>query len=443
MKIRINGLNWFTDKDWKEEEHPRSANGEFGSGGASKKTHHWTMEGDKKPTDSQIERLKKLRVPPAWTGIRLSTDEKADLQVVGKDAKGRTQYLYSAEHSERAAAEKFARLKEFNKVANKISDSAKKDMLDKNQPDKVRDAAAITYLISQTGFRIGSETNTQAEVQAFGASTLKGSHVQVKGDVIDFEFIGKKGVSIKKQLVDKSMAKYITDRKKQVGDEGKLFTASDASTRDYFKANGGTNFKVKDFRTWVGTQLALKEMVKPPPVKTEKDLISKKKDVAKVVSSHLGNTPTVAIQSYIDPAVWRYKQPISEKTMDAKENDLLGDFLECTHYDKTGDWKNFDDEPTKDNNMSNLDELYSKLCGKPTGDGDFPGHPFRGNQFAKGKSGGAEKHTRHANRVGTAAAHKRAHEAHTRAAAHTSGVTKAHHLHMAKEHAKIHKRLSK
>ena len=299
--------------EFKEAQHPRASNGEFGSGGEStaetakpEKKTAWTMEGGGRPSDDQTARLSTLRVPPAWTDIKLSADPTASLQVVGKDAKGRSQYLYSTAHSAKAAAEKFARLKAFNAAAKGIVSKSNADMLDTEKPQRIRDAAAVTQLIAKTGFRIGSDTDTGAEVKAHGASTLRGDHVEVSGDELTFDFIGKKGVNIKKTLTDPALAKYIGERKAEVG-SGQLFTSTDANVRDYFHGSGGADFKVKDFRTWNATNLALQEMSKPPEPKTEAEFKKKQLAVAKVVAANLGNTPKVALDSYIDPAVWEYR----------------------------------------------------------------------------------------------------------------------------------------
>jgi DNA topoisomerase IB len=68
---------------------------------------------------------------------------------------------------------------------------------------------------------------------------------------------------------------------------------------------GGSGFKIKDMRTWQGTVTAIRE------VKTIKDCCTtasafKKAQlqVAKKVSAQLHNTPSIALASYIDPAVF-------------------------------------------------------------------------------------------------------------------------------------------
>jgi hypothetical protein len=155
------------------EDQPRDDHGRFGegSGGISNSKGVWMQGGKPLPAASQA-RLKALGVPPAWRNVQLNPDVNGDLQVVGKDSKGRDQYLYSADHSARAAAEKFARLQEFNAVAPGVREQAMKDMGNKALSQKERDTAAALALISETGFRIGGTSDTGADKQAYGAKTL-------------------------------------------------------------------------------------------------------------------------------------------------------------------------------------------------------------------------------------------------------------------------------
>lgn len=77
-------------------------------------------------------RLAKLKVPPGVTDVRLNDDPNAALQVRWVDSKGRKVRFYTSAHSEKAAAEKWQRVKEFHKsgAAKRVMDSAKKDMND-------------------------------------------------------------------------------------------------------------------------------------------------------------------------------------------------------------------------------------------------------------------------------------------------------------------------
>lgn len=325
-----------TDDDFKESEHPRAPNGEFTSGGggsagaatkqviakASGKSETkpntpaktapakkaptppaWTKHGGGSFSPAEMARLHELKVPPAWTEIKFNPEPNAALILTGKDSKGRTQYRYSAAHSEKAAAEKFARLKDFNQVASKIAQKAGNDMFDESLPQKTRDSAAVIKLISETGFRVGSDTDTGAEVKAHGASTLTAEHVKVNGTKLSFDFIGKKGVKITKTLDHPELARYISGKLKSKK-TGPLFDTNDGQVRDYLAAAGGKGFKVKDFRTWNGTNMALKTLQGMPEPTNAKEYAKLRLHVGKVVSQHLGNTPTVALESYIDPAVF-------------------------------------------------------------------------------------------------------------------------------------------
>lgn len=238
------------------------------------------------------------RIPPAWKEVHVADDPTAPLQVVGIDAKGRKQYIYSAEHSAAAAAEKFARLKEFAAIAPKVEAAALKDMRAGDH------AAAATYLISRTGFRVGGDAETHGAVKAYGASTLLGKHVKVDGNKVSFDFVGKKGVRIQKELDDKSLADFV--RKRKAGADERVFDTNAVGVRDYVKKHAGSSFKVKDFRTLQGTAKALDainaEMRTPP--KNAKERKSAFNRVKKAVAEHLGNTPAVAFSAYIDPGVW-------------------------------------------------------------------------------------------------------------------------------------------
>lgn len=268
-------------KSFDEGEHPRDEKGQWTTSGASHNA-----------------RRKELKLPPAWTSVRINKNPKADLQATGIDSKGRTQYRYSAKHSEKAAAEKFGRLKEFNKelphIREKVAEDLKKGTLEE------KEAAAVLSLIDKTGFRVGSDRETGAEKDAYGASTLLARHVKIDGNEITFKFVGKEGVTIEKTLEDRQLASLLKPR---IAAGGRLFDTSDAKVRDYLHSRDG-DFKVKDFRTWHGTTEALKAIRGMDAPRSDKEYERARLSVGRIVAAHLGNTPKIALESYIDPAVW-------------------------------------------------------------------------------------------------------------------------------------------
>ena len=307
-----------TKDEFSESEHPRRKDGEFarkGAGQAKAATSAAISKAKQAPVvwkrhdgslfaPHEVQRLVALKTPPAWQGLRLNADPSAKLQVTGIDAKGRVQRRYSAQHTAAATVTKFHRLKAFNAVAGKIMGSAQVDMFNHRLPPQQRDAAAVVKLIATTAFRIGSDRDTGADEKAYGASTLLKSHVKVgKSGDVSFEFVGKSGKVNAKTVHDAELARYIRGRK-QTGTGDKLFDVPPTAVRKYLKEKGGAEFKVKDWRTWHGTNEALKVIDTLTLPTDSKSYAKFRAAVGKHVAAHLGNTPAVALASYIDPTVF-------------------------------------------------------------------------------------------------------------------------------------------
>lgn len=250
------------------------------------------------------QHIQDLKVPPAWKNLRYSNDPKAALQVVGKDDKGRRVAIYSDEFQKTQAAVKFERLKALDAKFEKVQAANAKAQASEDQ--KVKDAADALALIIGTGLRPGSDKDTKASVKAYGATTLKGSHVQVDGDKVSLQFTGKKGVNLNIPIDDPKLAKVLKDRKAAAGD-GKLFPATDdKALRSHVAGIAGAGFKTKDFRTLLATRTAMETAADMKEPENEKQYRQQVMQVAKVVSRKLGNTPTIALQSYINPAVFAH-----------------------------------------------------------------------------------------------------------------------------------------
>ena len=74
---------------------------------------------------SQIERIHKMRIPPAWKKVVVSKDPNAKVQAIGLDAKGRTQFIYSSKHKEISTSEKYKRVGTLGLNLHKIMKSLK------------------------------------------------------------------------------------------------------------------------------------------------------------------------------------------------------------------------------------------------------------------------------------------------------------------------------
>lgn len=240
-------------------------------------------------------------IPPAWSDVHIADDlDTAKLLVKGKDAKGRTQSVYSAAHTEGQAAAKFERIKQLVPHLDKLDHALERDA-------GHDDSAAALLLIRRLGMRPGSEKATGAEKHAHGATNLRAGHATVDGTTTTLDFTGKKGVHIRLTTDDPLIASVIGERLKSRHGDDRLFDTDEAKTRAYMRSTGvPAGFLLKDLRTLRANVVALREIkargdAKP---KTKAEFLRWRRQVASVVSAQLGNTPTLALSSYINPSVF-------------------------------------------------------------------------------------------------------------------------------------------
>jgi DNA topoisomerase-1 len=279
------------------------------------------------------------KVPPAWTDVWVADDPQNCIQATGRDSKGRRVYLYSAEYMGRAAAAKFTRLKAFLKVYPAMVRKFRRDM-------RTKDEALVLYLISKTGFRIGSNSETLARVKAFGASTLRCHHVAISANRVSFDFTGKKGVRVTKTITDRFLAGEIGTRCQSMSDRP-LFNTTNGKIRAYLCAiPSGSPFSVKDFRTYLGTAVAFRKIKTLPVPKSGAEYKRYRKEVGETVAKQLGNSRAIALKSYVSPEVfcsWDSKDKSVPDKVSERSSSLRNNFLECIHYDQEVSMEEFHD----------------------------------------------------------------------------------------------------
>ena len=229
-----------------------------------------------------MAKKRNVYIPPAWKDVTFFTDE--NYVATGIDEKGRTQYIFDKFFVEKQDIKKHRRINKLGSQIGSLMNSINKDA------DKGNQEAQAVYAIYKTGFRPGTEKETFADKKAFGIATMKKKHVKLKGtDKVEFDFVGKKGVKINKEVKDKKLYKIIKDRKNNTD----LFDTNSNKVRKYFNKKTQGKFKVKDLRTLKAAEVAKKTL------KGNKQIT--KKQLGESVANELGNTPTVALGSYINP----------------------------------------------------------------------------------------------------------------------------------------------
>ena len=86
---------------------------------------------------------------------------------------------------------KYDKAKKLASGIEKIKDKIVKDM--QNKEPKIRRISTACYLIYRTAMRVGDEKDPE-EADTVGATTLRKEHVNLTGDSIEFDFLGKDSV---------------------------------------------------------------------------------------------------------------------------------------------------------------------------------------------------------------------------------------------------------
>ena len=266
----------------------------------------------RKLSEEEAQRVRDLVIPPAWEDVWVSPYANGHLQAVGTDDAGRRQYLYHPQWRERRDAEKFDRMLLFGKALSKARERVLLDLGLEGMPLE-RACAAAVRLLDLGYFRIGNDVYAD-ENGSFGLTTLERRHVRRHQQALVFAFTGKSGVEHEIRIEDAVVIEAIEImRRRRGGEDDRLLSYKNGRSwrsllpdlvNEYVRSSTGLEATAKDFRTWHATVLAaaaLAETTEPGETKaSRKRAVS---GVMKEVASFLGNTPTLARTSYVDPRV--------------------------------------------------------------------------------------------------------------------------------------------
>jgi len=260
----------------------------------------------------QLERIRKLVIPPAWQNVWICALPNGHIQATGLDLRQRKQYRYHPLWNALRDETKFHRLYEFGKALPAIRARVEADMK-KKELCLERVLALVVSLMERTYIRIGN-SGYEKLYGSYGLTTLKDKHVSVEGTRIDFCFRGKKGVEHKVTLRNKRLANALRACRDIPGKElfqyydedGSRKTIDSGVVNQYIKdAANGMDFTAKDFRTWAGSLNILWAFKSIGDSENTGDC--KKNIVAALdaVSQKLGNTRTVCKKYYVHPGLIR------------------------------------------------------------------------------------------------------------------------------------------
>ncbi len=276
----------------------------------SRRSFRYFDAGGRRITDeSKLERIRALAIPPAWKDVWISPSGRAKLQATGIDAAGRKQYLYHPDFRARQEQEKYDKLIRFAEHLPQLRAAMAQHMeLDGLPPEKV--AAVATRLINLGWFRVGGDRYAK-QSRTFGITTLRKSHVAVRGSRIAFRYRGKHSILLHSAVVDPELAQALKELLALPGARLFQFVTEDGTRSNldqrrlnqYIKEHLGPEFSAKDFRTWGGTLVAAIELAAGEPAESQTQAKRRISAVMRNVGKKLGNTPAVARSSYVSPAV--------------------------------------------------------------------------------------------------------------------------------------------
>ncbi|HKN65992.1 MAG TPA: hypothetical protein VJW73_06930 [Gemmatimonadaceae bacterium] len=257
----------------------------------------------------ELERIRKLVIPPRWTNVWICPNPSGHLQVTARDARGRKQYRYHPRYRAVRDETKFGRMIAFSEILPLIRERVERDVtLPELSRDKV--LATVVWLLERTLIRVGNDEYAR-DNGSFGLTTLRRKHVTVSGAKLRFEFRGKSGVPHSVSLTDRRIAHIVQRCQELPGqelfqyldDDGRRQSVDAGDINEYLRRITGRQVTAKDFRTWAGTTLAAAALRELGSFTSEKQ--AKAKIVAAIdqISQRLGNTRAVCRKYYVHPVI--------------------------------------------------------------------------------------------------------------------------------------------
>jgi DNA topoisomerase-1 len=288
--------------------------------GSKRRFRYFDARGREITDEQKLERIRALVIPPAWKDVWIAPSARAKLQATGIDAAGRKQYLYHPAYRARQEQAKYDKLIRFAERLPQLREAMAEHMaLDGLPPEKV--AAIATRLINLGWFRVGGDRYAK-QSRTFGITTLRKSHVAVRGSRVSFRYRGKHSIMLRSAVVDAELAAAVRDLLALPGarlfqyeqPDGTRCNLDQRRLNDYVKTYLGAEFTAKDFRTWGGTLLAAIGLAEHDPPENPTQAKKRITAVMRNVAEQLGNTPAVARSSYVSPAV--VEQYLDGRTID-------------------------------------------------------------------------------------------------------------------------------
>ncbi len=257
---------------------------------------------------ADLERIRALAVPPAWTNVWIARNGRSHIQATGRDARGRKQYRYHPAFTASQADNKFADLVPFGHGLASLRRRVSRDLA-RNDVDHDRVVATVVRLLDITSLRIGNAEYSRVN-HSFGLTTLRNRHVDVRGSTIRMAFRGKSAHEFDVRVDNARLARIVRRCQHLPGQQlfeyrtadGEIRRIGSTDVNAYLVEHAGPGVTAKTFRTWNATVRAAEWLA----AASERDGSPTNQvlnEIVDDVADHLGNTRAVCRSSYIHPAV--------------------------------------------------------------------------------------------------------------------------------------------
>lgn len=256
-----------------------------------------------------LDRIERLRIPPAWREVHISESSRASVQAWGLDAKGRKQYRYHEASVRKGELRKYHRVRQMAHDLPQIRRSLARDLA-RPALDRDRVSAAAVRLIGLSFFRVGSERYAR-ENGTFGLTTLRKSHVEIDDGCLVFTYRGKSSIRQRQFVADPALTRFVRRlmrtpgprlfRHRDEAGEWRDLTARDVNA--YLRGLAGAAYTAKDLRTWGGTLRLATVLADLGPAASEREAARNVTTALRLVAAELGNTPAICRASYVHPMV--------------------------------------------------------------------------------------------------------------------------------------------
>jgi len=273
------------------------------------KKFQYALNGKLINVKSQLNRIDKLVIPPAWEDVKIAHLPNGHLQAIGYDLKNRKQYRYHPTWNSIRNQTKFYKMGIFGRQLPKIRRVVENDLAQSGWP-KSKVMALIIRLMEETHIRIGNEQYAKRN-STYGLSTLRSRHIKTFKDKIKFQFIGKRGKEHNITLRNKKLMRLVNRCEEIPGwelfkfydENGNKQVVESGMVNEYIHGICGELFTAKDFRTWAASLVFFESLQAMKAPKTEKRIQKNILSAFDQAAKELGNTRNVCRKYYVHPAL--------------------------------------------------------------------------------------------------------------------------------------------